>query len=51
MGRPRSHLCSVCIQYNGAGEGLVVEGADGVGEGKKVQAEGVAGETQCEDDD
>jgi hypothetical protein len=45
VGRPGSHLCSVCIQYNGAGEGPVVEGADGVGEGEKVPAGGVAVET------
>jgi hypothetical protein len=45
VGRPRPHLCSVCIQYNGAGEGLVAEGADGVGEGETVPAGGVAVET------
>jgi hypothetical protein len=51
VGRPRFDICSVCIQYNGAGEGLVVEDADGMGEGETVPAEGVAVETECEDDD
>lgn len=36
------------LQYNGAGEGPVAEGADGVAASEAVQIEGMA---QCKDDD
>jgi hypothetical protein len=48
MGSPLTHLRSMRLQYNGAGEGLVAEGAVGVAASEAMPIEGMA---QCEDDD